>query len=251
MKVATSVITARRKSLARALENRYLPLAEVCARFKISPATARRDFRALARERKITRTYGGALGKFDATFTSFADRRAVGQQVKSRLAGEALKLVPAHSTCFFDSGTTIYALAEAIYRQPVLGLRAVTNSLPVAELLGRAQIEVYLLGGRFLQRQSTLLGPAARQSARNWKFDRVFLGAMGFSTRGIWASEAEVAAFQKAVIGRAHEVVVCAHAAKLDCESGIFLTPWKPKFRLVSDIPPAQRRRGKLPLPSV
>ena len=247
MKVATSVIVARRKSLARALENRYLPLAEVCAQFGISPATARRDFLALAREQKITRTYGGALGKFDATFTSFADRRAVGQQVKSRLAEEALQLVPANSTCFFDSGTTIYALAEAIYRQPVAGLRAVTNSLPVAELLGRSQIEVYLLGGRFLQRQSTLLGAEARQSARAWKFDRIFLGALGFSARGVWASEAEVAAFQKAVISRAGEVVVCAHAAKLNGESGIFLTPWTKKFRLISDLSPAQRRRDKLP----
>jgi DeoR/GlpR family transcriptional regulator of sugar metabolism len=78
MKVATSIILARRKSLAELLENhRYLPLAEVCARLGISQATARRDLRVLVREKKITRTYGGALGNFDATFTSFADRRAV------------------------------------------------------------------------------------------------------------------------------------------------------------------------------
>ena len=68
---------ARRKSLAELLENhRYLPLAEVCARLGISQATARRDLRVLVREKKITRTYGGALGTFDATFASFADRRA-------------------------------------------------------------------------------------------------------------------------------------------------------------------------------
>jgi DeoR/GlpR family transcriptional regulator of sugar metabolism len=61
MKVARSIILARRRSLAELLENhRCLPLAEVCARLGISPATARRDLRVLVREKKITRTYGGA-----------------------------------------------------------------------------------------------------------------------------------------------------------------------------------------------
>jgi DeoR/GlpR family transcriptional regulator of sugar metabolism len=246
--VATSIILARRKSLAELLENRYLPLAEVCARLGISQATARRDLRVLVREKKITRTYGGALGIFDATFTSFADRRAVDQEVKARLAQEARKFIAENTTCFFDSGTTVFALAEALYREPVPGLRAVTNSLPVAEILGRAQVEVHLLGGRFLQRQSILLGPAARRSARLWKFDLVFLGAEGFSQGGIWASEPEVAVFQKTLIAQAKRVIVCAHAAKLGRETGVFLAPWTAKFQLVTDASAAQRARRGLPV---
>jgi len=248
MKVATSIILARRKSLAELLENRYLPLAEVCARLGISQATARRDLRVLVREKKITRTYGGALGTFDATFTSFADRRAVDQDVKARIAQKARKFIQENTTCFFDSGTTVFALAEALYREPVPGLRAVTNSLPVAEMLGRAKMEVHLLGGRFLQRQSILLGPAARRSARLWKFDLVFLGAEGFSQGGIWASEPEVAAFQKALITQAKRVVVCAHAAKLGRETGVFLAPWSSKFHLVTDATSAQKARRGLPV---
>jgi len=243
MKVATSIILARRKSLAELLENRYLPLAEVCDRLGISQATARRDLRVLVREKRITRTYGGALGLFDATFTSFADRRAVDQDVKARLAKKAKKFIRENTTCFFDSGTTIFALAEALYCEPVPGLRAVTNSLPVAEMLGRAKIEVHLLGGRFLQRQSILLGSAARCSARLWKFDLVFLGAEGFNRRGIWASEPEVATFQKTLIAQAKQVVVCAHAAKFSRETGIFLAPWSSKFQLVTDVSRARRAR--------
>jgi DeoR/GlpR family transcriptional regulator of sugar metabolism len=249
MKVATSTILARRQSLAGLLENhRYLPLAEVCFRLGISEATARRDLRVLVREKKITRTYGGALGTFDATFASFADRRAVDHDVKARLAQKARGFIQEKTTCFFDSGTTIFALAEALYREPVTGLRAVTNSLPVAEILGRAGIEVHLLGGRFLQRQSILLGPAARRSAKRWKFDLVFLGAEGLSQGGIWASEPEVAMFQKALIAQAKEVVVCAHSAKVDCETGVFLTPWTSKFHLVTDASSAQRARHGLPV---
>jgi DeoR/GlpR family transcriptional regulator of sugar metabolism len=248
MRVAASVVTARRESLAGVLANRYLPLAEVCAKFRISAATARRDLRVLQRERKITRTYGGALGAFDAAFTSFADRRTVDQGVKAQLARRALPLVRPRTTCFFDSGTTVFALAEALCRQPVEGLRAVTNSLPVAEILGRTKMEVYLLGGRFLQRQSILLGAAARRSARLWKFDQVFLGAEGFSRGGVWASEPEVAAFQKVLLARAREVIVCAHAAKLGRETGVFLAPWMSKFRIVTDVPPGRLRRQGVPV---
>jgi DeoR/GlpR family transcriptional regulator of sugar metabolism len=246
MKVASSTILARRKSLAELLENRYLPLSEVCSQFGISPATARRDLRVLVREKKITRTYGGALGKFDATFTSFADRRVVGREAKALIAKMARELIKPNSTCFFDSGTTIFALAEVLYREPVAGLRAVTNSLPVAEMLGRHnEIEVHLLGGRFLQRQSILLGPGARRTARLWKFDLAFLGAEGFSRKGIWASEPEVAAFQKTLIGQTRKVAVCAHAAKLGRETGIFLAPWTSKFQLVTDASTNLRtRRG-------
>jgi DeoR/GlpR family transcriptional regulator of sugar metabolism len=249
MKVAISIILARRKALAELFENhRYLPLAEVCTRLGISQATARRDLRVLVRERKITRTYGGALRQFDATFTSFADRRAVDHEVKARLAQKARGFIPENTTCFFDSGTTVFALAEAIYRDPVRGLRAVTNSLPVAEMLGRAEIEVHLLGGRFLQRQSILLGPAARRSARLWKFDLVFLGAEGFSQGGIWASEPEVATFQKVLIAQAKSVVVCAHGAKLGRETGVFLSPWTAKFQLITDVSPRRRSRYGLPI---
>lgn len=249
MKVATSIILARRKSLAELLENHhYLPLAEVCARLGISQATARRDLRVLVREKKITRTYGGALARFDATTASFADRRAVDHAIKARIAQKARRFIQPGATCFFDSGTTIFALAEALHREPIPGLRAVTNNLPVAEMLGRTGAEVHLLGGRFLQRQSILLGPGARRAAKLWKFDLLFLGAEGFSRAGIWASETEVALFQKVLIAQAKRVIVCAHSAKLGRETGHFLTPWTAKFQLVTDASPARRARQGLPV---
>ena len=250
MKVAISVIRARRRSLAEMLENhRYLPLAEVCSRLRVSEATARRDLRVLARAKQITRTYGGALGTLDATLVPFADRRGVARPAKARIAARARGLISPGSICFFDSGTTIFALAEALYREPVAGLCAVTNSLPVAEMLGRrTEIEVHLLGGRFLQRQSILLGDTARRSVRDWKFDLVFLGAEGVNARGVWASQPEVAAFQRTLVARAKRVVVCAHAAKMGRATGTFLAPWRAKFQLVTDASPARRARHSLPL---
>ena len=249
MKVAASVVAARRRSLAALLENqRYLSLAKVCSRLGISEATARRDLRVLERERQITRTHGGALSAFDATYASFVDRRMCDRRAKARIAARACRLIAPDSTCFFDSGTTIFALAEALYRRPISGLRAVTNNLPVAEMLGRcAEMEVHVLGGRFLQRQSILLGDGACRSARKWKFDLAFLGAEGVAGSGLWASDAEVAAFQRTLMDCAQRVIFCAHAGKLGREDGIFLAPWQPRFTLITDATSGERARFGIP----
>jgi DeoR/GlpR family transcriptional regulator of sugar metabolism len=133
----------------------------------------------------------------------------------------------------------------------VAALRAVTNNLPVAEMLGRcADIEVHLLGGRFLQRQSILLGEDACRSARQWKFDMAFLGAEGITTSGIWASEAEVAAFQRTLVRRSVRIYVCAHAAKFGCATGILLAPWSSQFQLVTNAEVAQLDRYGIPVKS-
>jgi DeoR/GlpR family transcriptional regulator of sugar metabolism len=215
---------------------------------KISEATARRDLRVLERERRVTRTYGGALSSFDATYASFAARRPLNRQAKARIADKALRFIRPGSTCFFDSGTTVFALAEALYRHPVARLRAVTNNLPVAEMLGRCpSFEVHLLGGLFLQRQSILLGEGACVSARQWKFDLAFLGAEGIGAEGIFASDAEVAAFQRTLMDRATRVMVCAHATKLERRSGILLAPWRAQIHLVTDALAAQLDRCGIP----
>jgi DeoR family transcriptional regulator, aga operon transcriptional repressor len=254
MRVADSIIQARRKALAELLKNRhYLPIAEVCTHFGISKATALRDLDVLLKEKKIKRTFGGALDNFDATFTSFVDRRAVDYGAKAAVAQKARVFVEEYGVCFFDSGTTIFALAEVLCREPVAGLRAVTNSLPVAEMLGRTQGELHLLGGRFLRQQSILLGSAARRSARLWQFDQVFLGAEGFSAAGIWASEPEVAKFQNTLIAQADQVYVCAHSTKLNRETGVFLAPWSSKIHLITDAeftPPATNNLSSEPPPS-
>jgi DeoR/GlpR family transcriptional regulator of sugar metabolism len=248
MKVAASVVEARRRSLAELLENhRYLPLAEVCARLRISPATARRDLHFLAEKKAITRTYGGALGAYDADFASFAERRGLDRDAKARIAESARQVIKRGSVCFFDGGTTVFSLAESLLREPVPGLVAVTNSLPVAEILGRGH-EAHLIGGQFLQRQSLVLGEMARRAVAKWKFDLFFVGAEGVSAAGVWASDPEVAKFQRIVLRRTRRVLVCAHAAKIGFETGTLLAPWSKKITLVTDAARRDRKAHGLPL---
>jgi len=66
--VATSIILAAASRWLKCSKSSVPPAGRSLSRLSISQATARRDLRVLVREKKITRTYGGALGAFDATF---------------------------------------------------------------------------------------------------------------------------------------------------------------------------------------
>jgi DeoR/GlpR family transcriptional regulator of sugar metabolism len=237
MRVAFGVVKARREQLAELLhQHGYLPLAQVCERLKISEATARRDLAALAQDRVITRTYGGALVDFNQRFPSFRERLPKEHAAKRQIAMAARKQLVPGTTCFFDSGSTVYAMAEALSVKPMRKLVVVTNNLPVAEVLAEVKgIEVHLLGGQYLARQSILLGDSARRSVRLWKFDLAVMGAEGMSAVGLWNSQRDVVLFQRAVLARSRRGVFCLDASKLGREAPEFLRPWSEVGCLVTD----------------
>jgi len=245
VKVALHLVRARQARLAALLEQHgYLPIAELCQRFAISEATARRDLAALASERKVTRTRGGAFGPlddFNQGFASFEARRRRAAAAKLRIARAAHARIKPGTTVFLDAGTTLFVLATLLRREPVAGLRVVTNSLPIAESLGGIDAyEVHLLGGRFLDRQSVLLGPEAGVAAGRWRFETAFLGAEGLTPAGLWNSSPDVVAFQRSVLRSAAIAYVCLDAGKLGHATEYRLADWEDRWRLLTSARPTQ-----------
>jgi DeoR/GlpR family transcriptional regulator of sugar metabolism len=237
MKVALHVVKARRDELARLLRRHgYLPLAQVCSRLRVSAATARRDLAALARDRLITRTYGGALVEYDRRFPSFRERQRQAIGSKRRLARAGVGLIRPGMTVFLDAGTTVYAIAEALAAHPVPRVTAVTNNVPVAEVLAEVKgLAVQLVGGEFWARQSVLFGPQARRCLGLWRFDLALLGAEGMTPAGLWNSQADVVAFQRKVARLSRRALCCLDASKLGREAPEFLLPWSRVDGLLTD----------------
>ena len=237
MKVALHLVEARRDRLAGLLkQHRYLPLHQVCRRLNISEATARRDLTALVKDRRVTRTYGGALADFSNSFASFAERQAKAEAAKTRIAANALRFLQPGMTCYIDAGTTMLYLADTLRRHPASSATIVSNNLPVAEALAEVKgLEVHLIGGLLLRRQSVLLGEKACQGARQWKFDLAFLGAEGMTSRGLFNSQQDVVRYQRIVAARATRVAFCLDATKLGHEAAHFLLPWSRIDLLLTD----------------
>ena len=243
-RVAQTEIDDRRRAMTDLLRDRaYLPVGDLCKRFGISEATARRDLTALSKDRTIVRTFGGAMADYDRRFVPFTDRLKLAAGAKRRIAAAAMKLIEPGMIVFIDAGTTLFAVAEHLGKKPV-PLSVVTNSLAVAERLARVRgVEVDLLGGRLLVNQSVLLGDRTRKAAALYRFDLALLGAEGFDADGMWNSTEDVVSLQQAVIGRATHYAICADAGKLDRRAAVKLLSWKQIDTLITDAPEEFVRR--------
>lgn len=250
MKVPLHIVEARRERLALLIEqHRYLPIKELCTRLGVSEATARRDLAALVREKKITRTYGGALSEFNDRFPSFRERQSQGSRVKTKIGKAALSLIEPNHTYFFDPGTTVFSIAERFRDQPVTPVTIVTSSIPVGELLAPIPgVKVFQLAGQILPRQSVLVGETTRNSLQFWRFDMAFLSAEGMDPEGIWNSQAEVVEQQRALLRRTSCAVFCLDGSKLNRNAPHFLAPWTAVDLLLTDVPFATLLEAGFPI---
>ena len=233
------IVHARRAKLAALLEqHRFLPVKELCRRLEVSEATVRRDLSALVEQKKITRTFGGALKEYNDRFPSFRERQSHSARGKARIAKAALSLIEPGKTYFFDSGTTIHSIAKVFSEAPVTPVTIVTSNLPVSEILAVIPgVEVFLLAGQLLHLQSTLLGETALRSLEFWHFDRAFLSAEAMTPSGIWNSQLAIVEQQKVVLRRSTRHVFCLDGSKLGRQAPHFLIGWDQIESLLTDVP--------------
>ena len=243
MRVPRHIVESRHERLRALIRtDGFLPVAEICRRLGVSEATARRDLSVVAASGQITRTRGGALADYNASFASLGERSGRARTAKGRIAAAALTCFPRRGIVFLDAGTTVSALARLLLRRGDLtGLTVVTNSLPVATLLGGARgLDLHVLGGTFLHRQSALLGADAVRSLLDWRFAAAFLGGEGMDAEGVSNSHAEIAAFQRAVLQRTTSPHFCLDATKLGRVTPHRIAAWPKLGTLVTDAIPAQ-----------
>ena len=225
-RVADHVVEERRRRLTKLLgQRRYMPVAELARRLGISEATARRDLAALSRQKKLRRTFGGAvstaatLAEFDLRHVSFADRAKFHAAAKRRIAEKAMGLVEPPMTLFIDAGTTLDHLAALLAEAPpnaVRGVTVVTHSLAVVDRLASAEaVEAYLLAGRLLARQSIVLGEHTLAAAERFEIDLAFLGAEAWGPAGLANTHPEVVRLQRRIVERAKRSAVCLDASKI------------------------------------
>jgi DeoR/GlpR family transcriptional regulator of sugar metabolism len=238
MRVPKRLVDRRREELRGQIQNDgFLPVAEICRRLSISEATARRDLAAIEGNGHITRTYGGALADYNSAFASLDERSGRDRLAKARMAERAACRVPRSGTIFLDAGTTIHALARALAgRRDLTHLVVATNSLAAASVLsGASGVELHVVGGMFLNRQSALIGERAIRALEGWSFDAAFLGAAGMDDSGLTNSHENIVDFQSAVLRRAAQVYFCLDASKLGRTTPYRVAAWKGVKALITD----------------
>ncbi|NGO72400.1 DeoR/GlpR family DNA-binding transcription regulator [Streptomyces boncukensis] len=217
---------ARHESLLRLLREGTTQVDELAAALGVSPSTVRRDLGRLTEDRRVARTYGGAVVPEALQERPVAESALVRPEAKAAIAAAAHALVPERGAVFIDAGTTCAALARRLAQAGHEGT-VVTRGLETATLLADAPgIELVLLGGSVRPLSHGMVGPLVDLALDRLSFAAAFLGADAVDpVRGVGEPTLEETAVKERIAARAARVAVLADAAKLAPDAPAWALP--------------------------
>jgi DeoR/GlpR family transcriptional regulator of sugar metabolism len=235
---------ARQLKIREMLEAQgFVDLATLCEALDTSESTVRRDLVALQDEGVLRRVHGGAmavrsLGPRGDDFAGHARRMAV---EKRRIAEATAALIEDGQTLVLDAGSTVAAVARELLDR---SLHVVTNSLPIAEILGEARrIDVTLTGGQLDPQFGVVLGPLCEQVLGSLAVDVAVMGIGGVTEKGLSNSNPLVVGSERKMIEVARKVMIVSDHTKFGRAALIPLAPLDVVDVVVSDrgLEPAHR----------
>lgn len=214
---------------------------EVCVRFGVSPATARRDLGALAERGLVEKTWGGARRiEDDRDMVPASEREEIAAREKGRIARVACELVQDGDVLLVDGGTTTLHMAAHLANRRV---RILTNSLLVAHRIDALRqssrgAEVSLTGGLVYPGSGLLVGPQAVENLAAYHARWAFLSVGGIDGDGASNTNEWVVQSERAMIGAAEKVVLLADSTKFGKRDMVRECRWSEVDLLITDKEP-------------
>jgi DeoR family transcriptional regulator, aga operon transcriptional repressor len=227
-------------------ERGNVSIEEITEALSISAATARRDLTALAEQRFVSRTHGGASALGTGYELPLQYKIALQADAKIAIARAAIDLVAPGYTVGLNGGTTTSEVARALGRSEHLvpadgefGVTIVTNALNIAyELSVRSHVKIVVTGGVARRQSYELVGPLVTDTLSELAIDIAILGVDGFSAEfgatTLHEGEAEVS---RKLAQVAKKVVVVADATKMMKATFARICPLNQIDILVTDAP--------------
>jgi DeoR family transcriptional regulator, glycerol-3-phosphate regulon repressor len=191
-------------------------LEELADRLNVSVQTVRRDVQQLAQIGQLVRFHGGVRAGATAENITYQQRESLNADAKTRIARAVAARIPNDCSLMLTVGTTTCAVARELRNHR--GLRIVTNDMAIAQLLSvNREMEVHMCGGFVRARDHAIVGEAAVDFVRQFRFDTVIIGVAGIepdgSMRDFDYREVKVT---EAAIAHSRQVWVVADASKFE-----------------------------------
>ncbi len=229
--------TDRQIQILRLLERRQrISVAELCATFDVSEATARRDLESLASQGKLQRVHGGAIISTQAPPEQpILQRQNEQADEKFRIGQAAAALVQVGETVFLGSGTTVLEAARHLRGRQ--NLTVLTNSLPVVNtLVGAEGMTVICLGGMLRESELSFIGHITEQALAEVRADLVFIGTRAISLEyGLTHEYLPETMTDRAILKAGKEIIVLADHTKFGRAATVRLAPLESIHTIVTD----------------
>jgi len=206
----------RRSSIAELIaRDGRVSVERLAADFSVSVETIRRDLTVLSEQGLVRKVHGGASPPRLLVEGSFSERMVEDPDAKQAIAFKLNALVRPGDTLFMDTGSTTLIAAGALLATG--GLTIVTNSLRIAQAMGRSGAggRAHLLGGLFVAGNDQTVGQAAIDQIAQFQADHAVITVAGLDA-DVGATDADEGEAQiaRAMIRRANNVVVLATSSK-------------------------------------
>ena len=159
--------------------NKSVLVKDLCAQFRVTGETIRKDLAILEQEGALIKTYGGAYvqdgvrNEVDASI-----RASLFPEVKDAIGIACARLVEDGDTLFLDESTTCLAIARHLLERE--GITVVTNSLPLASLFAeKGRGKLVLSGGELDRKNQCFVGGAAEDALGAYYVDKSFVSCRG------------------------------------------------------------------------
>lgn len=192
-------------------------VSQLCRLFGVTEITIRRDLNELEQQGVAVRSHGGALLAEDAVYTEkpYETRAAHMRAQKEAMAKRALPLLQDGAKVFFDSSTTVLALARMMTSEH--SLLVVTDTISTAlELNTRSKVKVLCIGGELRKTTNSCHGYFAEQMLQGLHFDLAFFSVPRVTPQGrLCTPSAAELPIKKMAMERADKVVLMVDSSKL------------------------------------
>lgn len=226
----------RQQELTRLLgQSGRLSVAQICKRFGISEATARRDLETLSEQGLVQRVHGGVIPVRQATPEEpMLQRSRERVKEKERIGRAAASLVQDGETVFLGSGTTVLQVAHNLVSRSIT---VITNSLPVINLMSEKEnINLISLGGMLRDSELSFIGHITEQALSEVRTDKVIIGIHAISIdQGLTNDYLPETMTDRAILKAGREIIVVADHTKVNTVAAAFLAPISNIHTLVTD----------------
>ncbi|MBD1564847.1 HTH-type transcriptional regulator UlaR [Vibrio sp. S12_S33] len=211
----------RHNEILSLLDNmRTINVAHIIDRFKVSPATARRDISKLDELGKLKKVRNGAerLEIKKRAWTPLNIDSTDHFYEKSNVAMAAAKLCKRGDSVVINCGSTAFLLGQELCGQDI---QIVTNYFPLASyLINEDHDDVIIIGGQYNKAQSLFLNPipdALNSYAVHW----MFTSGKGLTENGLYKSDMLTAVAEQQMLEQIGKLVVVVDSSKIGQRTGM------------------------------
>lgn len=218
-------------------KKKQVSVHELAKELYVSEPTIRRDLKVLENERKIKRSYGGAvLGEMIKTEIPLAFRETEFVKEKDIIANLAKEHIKDGQVLFLDASSTTFALIKHL--SSFRNLTVVTNSPKTSLKLAEMQIRSFCTGGLLLENSIAYVGSLAERFVSNFNADIFFFSCRGISSSGVLSdSSIDESEIRKAMMVNAKKKIFLCTSDKVGKEYMYKLTDAKNVDFIICDKP--------------